>query len=145
MPNFNAVFKAEVARLARKEAKIATEGLRKTASRQRSEIVALKRQVADLERRLKGASTTRVAATPAVAAEGDAPKARFSPKWVLADRKRLGLSAKNYGQLVGVTGLTIYNWEKGRSKPRTKQLAAWASVRGMGKREALTRLSQNGQ
>ena len=144
MPNFNAVFKAEVARLARKEAKIATEGLRKTASRQRSEIVALKRQVADLERRLKSSSSSPVSSAPAVTPDGDGPKARFSPKWVLADRKRLGLSAKNYGQLVGVTGLTIYNWEKGRSKPRSKQLAAWASIRGIGKREALARLSSNG-
>ena len=37
-------------------------------------------------------------------------------------------------------GLTIYNWEKGKSKPRDKQLAAWAKARGIGKREAWRRL-----
>ena len=36
--------------------------------------------------------------------------------------------------------LTIYNWEKGKSKPRNQQLNAWANVRGIGKREALRRL-----
>ncbi len=77
---------------------------------------------------------------------GTAPKAsaakgvRFSAKWVKADRERLGLSARDYGLLVGVAGLTIYNWEKGKSKPRDKQLAAWAKARGIGKREAWRRL-----
>ena len=54
--------------------------------------------------------------------------------------ERLGFSANDYGRLVGVAGLTIYNWEKGKSKPRDKQLAAWAEVRGIGKREAWRRL-----
>ena len=139
MPNFNAVFKAEVARLARKEVRAATEATRKAATRHRSEIAALKRHIAELERRIKTVEGAAGRAQPSAPSE-EAPKARFSPKWVLADRSRLGLSAANYGALVGVTGLTIYNWEKGRSKPRDKQLAAWASIRGMGKREALARL-----
>ena len=79
----------------------------------------------------------RLGAPPkASAAEG----VRFAARWVKADRERLGLSAKDYGLLVGVAGLTIYNWEKGKSKPRDKQLAAWAKVRGIGKREAWRRL-----
>jgi DNA-binding transcriptional regulator YiaG len=52
----------------------------------------------------------------------------------------VGLSASDYGRLVGVTPLTIYNWEKGKSKPRPKQLAAWGQIRGLGKREARRRL-----
>ena len=57
-------------------------------------------------------------------------------------RAKLGLSAKDYGTLVGVSGLTVYHWEAGKSKPRKKQLAALAAVRGMGKREALARLAR---
>ncbi len=46
----------------------------------------------------------RLAEAPkASAAEG----VRFSPRWVKADRKRLGLSAKDYGLLVGVSAQTI--------------------------------------
>jgi len=30
---------------------------------------------------------------------------RFSPKWVAADRRRLGLSAADYGRLVGAAML----------------------------------------
>ena len=67
---------------------------------------------------------------------------KFSPKGLLAKRKRLGLSAAEFGKLVGVTGQTIYKWEKGLSKPRDKQLAALAAVRNMGKKEALARLKE---
>ena len=65
---------------------------------------------------------------------------RFSPEAVSEDRSRLELSAKDYGQLIGVSHLTIYNWEHGRSKPRSKQLEAWLSIRGIGKRDAWKRL-----
>jgi transcriptional regulator with XRE-family HTH domain len=50
------------------------------------------------------------------------------------------LSAKDYGKLMGVSGLTIYNWEAGKSKPRRSQLPKIVSVRGIGKREAMQRL-----
>ena len=55
-------------------------------------------------------------------------------------RAKLGISAADYARLVGVAGLTIYNWEKGRSKPQAKQLAALAAVRGLGQREAIARI-----
>jgi DNA-binding transcriptional regulator YiaG len=142
MANFNAMFKQEVARLARKEVRASTDAIRKAATRHRSEIAGLKRQIAQLERQVGRLASGRapVAQTQEAAEEG--VKVRFSPKWVLADRKRLGLSAADYGLLFGVTGLTIYNWEKGRSKPRDKKLAAWAAVRGIGKREAMARLEE---
>ncbi len=64
----------------------------------------------------------------------------FSSEAVYAERERLELSAADYGQLVGVSALTIYNWEKGKSEPRQAQLAKWLAVRGIGKREAWKRL-----
>jgi DNA-binding transcriptional regulator YiaG len=140
LPNFNAVFKSEVTRLARKEVRALTQATRKAATQHRREIAALKRQVSDLLRRtgfLEGQEKRRlVKAPPRSAAEG----VRFSPKWLKAHRAKLGISAADYAKLVGVSGLTIYNWESGKSKPREKQIAKWAVVRGLGKREALKRL-----
>ena len=60
----------------------------------------------------------------------------FSPEAVAAERKRLGMSAKQYGALVGVSHLTIYSWEHGRTKPRAEQLEKWLAVKGIGKGEA---------
>jgi DNA-binding transcriptional regulator YiaG len=67
---------------------------------------------------------------------------RFSARSVKAQRNRLGLSAADYGKLVGVSGLTIYNWEHDKSRPRQAQLAALVAVRGIGKREALLKLAE---
>ena len=64
----------------------------------------------------------------------------FSPEAVYAERERLELSAADYGQLVGVSPLTIYNWEKGKTKPQKAQLEKWKAVRGIGKRKAWGRL-----
>ena len=70
---------------------------------------------------------------------------RFSARSVKAQRQRLGLSAADYGRLVGVSGLTIYNWEHDKARPRKAQLAALVAVRGIGKREALTKLTELGE
>ena len=41
---------------------------------------------------------------------------------------------------VGVSGLTVYNWEAGTARPRASHLAAIAALRSMGKKEAAARL-----
>ncbi|MGE0191453.1 MAG: helix-turn-helix domain-containing protein [Planctomycetota bacterium] len=114
--------------------------VKRTVHDQRGAIAELRRQSADLLRRLgflEHREGKRLATPPPASKAADV---RFSPKWVAAYRRRLGFSAKNYARLVGVSPLTIYNWEKGKSKPQAKQLATWASVRGLGKRQALQRL-----
>jgi DNA-binding transcriptional regulator YiaG len=140
LPNFNSIFKTEVARLARKEVRALTQATRKAATQHRREIAALKRQVNELVRRtgfLEGQEKRRLEKAPSKAtAEG----VRFSPKWAKAHRAKLGISAADYGKLVGVSGLTIYHWESGKSRPREKQIAKWAAIRGLGKREAQKRL-----
>ena len=140
MPNVAAVLREEIQRLARKELKAQIGPLKKHSAEQRRSIAALKRQVSSLERELaflKKQEKRRLVKQPM---KSEAEAVRFSPKWVAADRERLGLSARDYGLLVGVSLLTIYNWEKGKSKPQAKQRAAWAKVRGIGKREAWRRL-----
>jgi DNA-binding transcriptional regulator YiaG len=141
MPDVAAVLKGEIIRLARKEARLQIAPLKKTVAEQRRTIADLRRQVAALTRgqpaRHQQEELPTAEATRAAAPKG----ARYSPKWVEADRKRLGLSAKDYGRLVGVSAQTIYGWEAGTSKPRAAALAGWANVRGIGKREATRRLA----
>ncbi len=142
MPNVAAVLKEEITRLARKEVKVQVTPLKKHSAEQRRTIAALRRQVATLERRVAQVERSekgRVKQAPKASA---AKEVRFSPKWVAADRDRLELSARDYGLLVGVSMMTIYNWEKGKSRPQAKALAGWANVRGMGKREAWRRLEE---
>ena len=84
MPNIASIFKAEIARIARKESKAATAALAKHAAQQRSHIAALKRDLADLQRQLKAlAKGTGKASAKASANDSDeAPTraVRFSAK-----------------------------------------------------------------
>jgi transcriptional regulator with XRE-family HTH domain len=54
---------------------------------------------------------------------------------MVALRKRLGLSAAEAGLLLGVSALTVYNWEKG-TKPRAAHLPAIAGLRALSKARA---------
>jgi predicted transcriptional regulator len=65
---------------------------------------------------------------------------RFRADGLKSHRARLGLSAADYGRLVGASGLSVYHWESGKARPRKEQVAKLASVRGIGKREAVRRL-----
>jgi transcriptional regulator with XRE-family HTH domain len=45
-------------------------------------------------------------------------------------------------KLLGVSTLSVYKWESGKTRPRAKQIEAIATLRRMGKREAAQRLGQ---
>jgi DNA-binding transcriptional regulator YiaG len=142
MPNLVIALKAEIARIARKEIKGETEDIKKASVQYRSQVAALRRRIEALERQVKRPKkgVQRAEPTNAAAEGADAVQRRFSPARFASTRKKLGLSAADFGALVGVTGQSIYKWESGEARPRAKQLEAIASVRGMGKREATARL-----
>lgn len=141
MPNFSSVLKSEITRLARKEIKAAVDPLRKANAAHRREIAELKRQLALLQRAQKSANRQRQA--PAEAGD-DTPKTRFVAKGLKTLRARLGLSAAEFGRLIGASGQSVYNWEAGKAVPRSNQQAAIVAVRGLGKREAARRLEAMG-
>lgn len=62
-------------------------------------------------------------------------KVRFVAKGFKSLRQRLGLTAGEMGELLGVSAQSIYSWEAGNTSPRKQQLAKIAMLRGMGKRE----------
>ena len=145
MPNIGALLKTEIARLARKEVRKQTEPLKKASAQYRKRIADMKRQVSELQRKVATLEKQlTISASNSTSTSNGAKTYRFSPKGLQSKRKRLGLSAADFGKLVGVTGQTIYKWEKGLSRPRDKQLAALATVRGIGKKEALARLKELG-
>jgi len=140
MPNLLSLLNDRIRRVARREIRTQTQKTRRLTAQHRRDIAALKRQVAALARTvafLEKQERRRVA-TPL--APQDAKGVRFSARSVKAQRARLGLSAKDFGRLVGVSALTVYSWESGKSRPRKKQLASLAAVRRLGKREARKRL-----
>jgi len=142
MPNIAAVLKEEISRLARKEIRSETTSLKKASSQYRRDVAGLKRQVSNLQSRVALLEKQVLQSIPGPAAAADAEGVRFTAKGLHSQRKRLGLSAADYGTLVGVTAQTIYSWENGLSRPRKQQLPVLASIRQMGKREVRARLEQ---
>lgn len=140
MPNIASVLKEEIVRLARKELRQETEGLKKASAQYRSEIAALKRRVTALEKQVSRVDKRAPGKTTAEGATPAGTSVRFSAKGLATQRGRLGLSAADMGTLLSVSAQTIYNWEAGSTRPREPQVAAIAALRGIGKKQAGERL-----
>ncbi len=138
MPNVNVVLAQEITRLSKRVVNAATKPTRKLVTQHRRDLAALKRQFVGLMKRLavvEKKQPKEITAPPEVLEKG-----RFRAIGVKAHRAKLGLSAKHYGQLAGVSEVTIYLWETGKTTPRQAQKARWLAIRSLGKREALERL-----
>ncbi len=140
MANLAAALKEEIRRLARREIKAETGATKQAVAQYRRRYRPLERQLRDQEKRialLQGQDQKRCEeAGPAAEA---VENFRFSPRSVKA-RARLGLSAADYAKLVGVTQLTIYNWEKGKTRPRPRAVRDARGHPRHRKREAMRRL-----
>ena len=125
MPNITVVLREEIARLARKEIKTQTEVLRKASAEYRKRIAEMKRQITDLERKVKSLEKQGPKTAQPKTGEDEEGIFRFSARGLRSNRKRLGLSASDYGKLIGVTGQTVYKWEQdsgpGGSSPHGKK------------------------
>jgi DNA-binding transcriptional regulator YiaG len=142
MANLAAALKDEIRRLARKEIKAHTATTVRAVAQYRREIAKLKRQLVEQQKKI--ALLERQQLRPradSFTSRGADNGARFSARSVKAQRRRTGLSAADYAKLVGVSGLSIYNWEQGKSRPRKEQLASLLALRGIGKRQAQARLT----
>lgn len=142
MPNIASALRDEILRLSRKENRHQIAATKKAAAQHRRDIATLKRQVATLERQVRylAKRASRADTAPADAADGDGVKLRFVAKGLRSHRTRLGLSAADFGKLVGASAQSIYAWEAGKTAPRREQIAKIAAVRTMGKRQAMQRL-----
>jgi DNA-binding transcriptional regulator YiaG len=136
--------KDEIRRLARKEVRAQTMTTKRAAAAHRREIARLKRMVAGYGKKLDrlAVQLNHQGEKPSAGADEIDSSNRFSARSVRAQRRRLNLSAADYGRLIGVTGQTIYQWEQGKSRPRRSQFAELVGVRGLGRRGALTRLNE---
>lgn len=140
MPNIASILKQEIARVARREVRGETQGLKKAMTQYRTEIAALKRRTRELDQLVRALGKAAARGAPSVPSGQPERKVRFSAKGLAEQRRRLGLSAQACGMLVGASGQSVYKWEQGKARPRVKHLMAIAGLRAMGKKEAAARL-----
>lgn len=142
MPNIATALKAEISRVARKDVRAETQPLKKASAQYRSDIAALKRRVQALEKQLSRLARSSKAASSAPPEPTGRSGLRYSAKGLVAQRKRLGLTATAVAKILNVSVQSIYKWEEGKTRPRASQLPAIASLRKMGKQEAAKRLAE---
>ena len=105
-----------------KELSFANRQLLKTVKSQQKEISALSKSVTPED---------KIQTLPSEALENS----RLSPKLISVLRKKLKLSRKDFGKLLGVASNTVFMWESGRSKPRQAYRSRIIALRGTGKRK----------
>src|SRR5688572_6640946 len=106
MPNLTTALNDQIRRLARREIAAQTRSTRRLTAQYRRDIAALKRHVAALQRSV--AFLERQEKRRATTPQPLAPKAegtRFRADGLKSHRRRLGLSAEDFGRLVGASGL----------------------------------------
>ncbi len=113
-----------------KELNLAARLMRKLIDRQQKEILALSKNITPED---------KIQPLPPEALE----KARLTPKLIAMLRKKLKLSRKDFGKLLGAASNTVFLWESGRSKPRDSYKAKIISFRSLGKRKIMEMLKED--
>ena len=101
MSNIATALRQEITRLARREARAITKSLHKASSQYRRDIAELKRQNGTALVEIGRLKRQALKSGAAPATEAAVEKVRYSAVSVVAQRKRLGLSAADFGKLVG--------------------------------------------
>jgi len=145
MANIAQVLKEEISRISRKEAKKLLQKLQKDNARLKHDVAELKRRVANLERTNKKlVKVTEADKKIASPSEDEIQGLRPTGAAIRRLRDKLNLTQGDLGILLGVTGQSVYQWERKGGKLRLRQttLAALANVRKMGRREAVAILTE---
>jgi DNA-binding transcriptional regulator YiaG len=146
MSNIAKVLKAEISRLSRKEAKSAIGAIGKSHTGLKKIVSDLKRRIVLLEKEKKRLAATMKkyqAEYPHPPSE-ETRKARLTSRGIRSLRRRLRLTQSDFAKLLGTTAHSVYLWERkeGALKLRDKTKAALLSIRGLGAREAKTKLAK---
>ena len=137
--NLMSVLKAEISRLAKKEAKREVAPVKKVNASYRGLIAGLRKRIDSLEKELAGVKRSAPKAEKVLASKTE-PQGRFwiTGKGVKKLRQRLGLTQAVFGKLIGVSVPTVVNWEgtDGKVEIRRKEtMARIQGLKGKGKRE----------
>ncbi|NCU40942.1 XRE family transcriptional regulator [Candidatus Saccharibacteria bacterium] len=138
MSNVMKELKAEISRLARKEIKKELAPARKATATQRGLIADLRRQVNAIQKEL-GALKKAVPSQGSAVLSKEEPQGQYSimGRQIKASRKRLGMTQKEFGKLVGVSSQSVFNWERKRGKVVIRKATAdrLLKIQGVKKQE----------
>jgi DNA-binding transcriptional regulator YiaG len=143
MGKIESTIKAEIQRLAKHEVKVVFRPLRKEVWEIRLKLSNLLKAFTPMNRLAKEISESK-AKEPKLAASPEEVKAsRFTPERIRGLRKKLGISQRELGVLVGATIGAVLSWEKGKFKPQGEKKAALVALRKVRNRDVKKMLAEN--
>jgi len=136
MAKMEAVLRAEINRLARKEIRAAVGPLARSVRGLKRAVTKLTRQVNSLAKVASKAVKARAAEKVTLeAAPAELERARFSGGLIKKLRRRLGVTQAELAKLLKVSPSTVAFWEQGRNRPTEANKAPLVALRKLGRRE----------
>jgi DNA-binding transcriptional regulator YiaG len=133
--------KSEIQRLAKREIRTIFLPLRKEVRAMRLKLFGLSKGILFLNRMTKvlhlEEAKPKLEATP-----GEVKASRLTPARITGLRRKLGISQRELGVLVGATTGAVLSWEKGKFKPRGDKKAALVALRKLRRREVRKLLAE---
>lgn len=136
MANIQQLLNDEIRRLARKEVITLEKELKSQLVELRRTVAEQTRRIKTLEKALAATAPAAVAVPPREAETAESSKSvRVTAQRIIQWRTKLGLKRTQYARLLEVSPLSVAHWENGKSTPRESQKKRIAMLRDMGKKE----------
>ena len=142
MAKLESIIKSEITRLAKREVRSTFRPLRKEVWRMKLKLSNLIKNFAVLDRLAKEASRGKSTEPKLEATPEEVKASRLTPERIAGLRKKLGISQRELGLLVGATTGAVLSWEKGKFKPRGDKKAALVALRKVRKRDVRKMLAE---
>jgi DNA-binding transcriptional regulator YiaG len=142
MAKLESIIKSEIQRLAKHEVRSVYRPLRKEVWGLKLKLSNFIKNFAVLDRLAKETSKGKSPEPKLEASPEEVKASRLTPERISNLRKKLGISQRELGVLVGATIGAVLSWEKGKFKPRGEKKAALVALRKVGKRDVRKMLAE---
>ncbi len=137
MADIKSVLREMVIRLAKQETNAKVRPLEKKVAELRESCRLQKKMIVELQKKVSEISgNVQQDEEIFTVTPEDVEKARIFPALIVALRKRLGMSGRQFARLVGANRHTVSSWEAGKSKPQGENRVKLIALRGIGKAKA---------
>lgn len=142
MAKIESIIKSEITRLAKHEVRTVFRPLRKEVWGMKLRLSNLIKNFNVLDRVAKEASKGKSTEPKLEASPEEVKASRLTPERIAGLRKKLGISQRELGILVGATIGAVASWEKGKFRPRGDKKAVLVALRKVRKRDVKKMLEE---
>jgi DNA-binding transcriptional regulator YiaG len=134
MAKMESIIKSEIQRLAKREVRSVFLPLRRDVWGMKLKLSNLSKNFSVMNRLAMEISKAKSTETKLEASPEEVKASRITPDRIRGLRKKLGISQRDLGILIGVSLGTVASWEKGKFRPQGEKKAALVALRKTRKR-----------